>query len=63
MKSNNSRTGVVIIGVVQILLIGLRCLNLIAWPWWKVFTPLLVYLWILVLYVLLIMFVDVFEDL
>ena len=55
MKSNNSSSGggMGILGVLQIVFIVLKCLNIIDWPWMKVFIPLWIYIVLLVLVIAL----------
>lgn len=39
MKSNNSSSGVGVLGVLQIIFIVLKCADLIDWTWLQVFIP------------------------
>ena len=39
MKSNNSSSGMGVLGVLQTIFIVLKCIGLIDWPWLKVFIP------------------------
>ena len=37
--NNSSSSGIGVLGVLQIIFIVLKCLNLIDWTWWQVFIP------------------------
>lgn len=39
-KSNGGASGMSMLGVLQIIFIVLKVLNLIAWSWWAVLIPL-----------------------
>lgn len=39
MNKNRSNSGLSITGVLQIIFIVLKCLNLINWSWWVVLIP------------------------
>lgn len=39
MKSNNSSSGVGVLGVLQIIFIVLKCIGVIDWTWVQVFIP------------------------
>lgn len=38
-SSNNSSGGVGVLGILQIIFIVLKCLNIIDWTWTQVFIP------------------------
>lgn len=37
--SNNSSSGIGVLGVLQIIFIVLKCLDLVSWTWLQVFIP------------------------
>lgn len=41
-KENSATFSIGILDVLQIVLITLKCFDLIVWPWWKVFLPLMI---------------------
>ena len=40
-KENSATFSIGILDVLQIVLVTLNCFDLIVWPWWKVFLPLM----------------------
>jgi hypothetical protein len=38
-NSSSSSGGVGFVGLLQVLFIGLKLTNFIAWPWWQVLLP------------------------
>lgn len=59
MNNNSSRSGMSMLGVLQVIFIVLKCIGTIDWSWWAVLTP----LWIdLVLIVITVIFLIWFEE-
>jgi hypothetical protein len=52
-KSNNTSSGIGYTGVLTIVFIVLKLLNLITWSWWWVLSPLWISTLIAVLFILL----------
>ena len=47
--SNNTSSGMSMLGVLQIIFIVLKVLNLVAWSWWTVLIPLWIDLGLIVI--------------
>lgn len=54
MGSNEKRTGLGLLDVVQIIFIVLRCIGVIDWKWWQVLIP----LWINLALIVVVAFVE-----
>lgn len=54
MGSNEKRTGLGLLDVVQIIFIVLRCIGVIDWKWWQVLLP----LWINLALIVVVAFVE-----
>lgn len=61
-SSSSSSGGISFVGLLQILFIGLKLTNFIAWPWWQVLLPMIIYLGIVVFLLLLVAILSVLSD-
>lgn len=63
MSSSSSNSGGLgFVGMLQILFIGLKLTNFIAWPWWQVMLPTIIsfsiFIVCLILAAILLLFID-----
>ena len=61
-NSSSSSGGIGFVGLLQILFIGLKLTNFIAWPWWQVLLPTIISLSILFICLALVAFLLVLKD-
>jgi len=61
-SSSSSSGGVGFVGLLQVLFIGLKLTNFIAWPWWQVLLPTIITLSILFICLALVAILLFFED-
>lgn len=61
-SSSSSSGGIGFVGLLQILFIGLKLTNYIAWPWWQVLLPTIISLSILFICLALVAFLLVLKD-
>lgn len=61
-SSSSSSGGIGFFGLLQILFIGLKLTNFIAWPWWQVLLPTIISLSILFICLALVAFLLVLKD-
>jgi hypothetical protein len=61
-SSSSSSGGIGFFGLLQILFIGLKLTNFIAWPWWQVLLPTIISLSILFICLALVAFFLVLKD-
>jgi len=61
-SSSSSSGGVGFLGLLQILFIGLKLTNFIAWPWWQVLIPTIISLSILVICLVIVALILFFKD-
>lgn len=61
-NSSSSSGGVGFVGLLQILFIGLKLTNFIAWPWWQVLLPTIISLSILFICLALVALILFFKD-
>ena len=61
-SSSSSSGGIGFVGLLQVLFIGLKLTNFIAWPWWQVLLPTIIYVGIAVFLLLLLAVLSVLSD-
>lgn len=63
MSSSSSNSGGIgFVGLLQVLFIGLKLTNFIAWPWWQVLLPMIIYVGIAVFLLLLVAVLTVLSN-
>lgn len=61
-SSSSSSGGIGFVGLLQILFIGLKLTNYIAWPWWQVLLPTIISFSILIICLILVAIILFFKD-
>ena len=61
-NSSSSSGGIGFAGLLQILFIGLKLTNYIAWPWWQVLLPTIISFSILIVCLILVAIILFFKD-
>ena len=61
-SSSSSSGGIGFVGLLQILFIGLKLTNFIAWPWWQVLLPVIIYFGIVAVLLFILFVLTVISD-
>jgi len=61
-SSSSGSGGVGFVGLLQVLFIGLKLTNFIAWPWWQVLLPTIIYIGIVVFLLLILAVLTVLSE-
>ncbi len=61
-NSSSNSGGVGFVGLLQVLFIGLKLTNFIAWPWWQVLLPTIISFSILIICLALVAFLLVLKE-
>ncbi len=61
-SSTSSSSGIGFFGMLQILFIGLKLANFIAWPWWQVMLPAIISFSILIVFLIFVAIILFFTD-
>lgn len=61
-SSSSSSGGIGFVGLLQILFIGLKLTNFIAWPWWQVLLPVIIYSGIVAVLLFILFVLTVISD-
>jgi hypothetical protein len=61
-SSTSSSSGIGFFGMLQILFIGLKLTNSIAWPWWQVMLPTIISFSLLIVCLIFVAILLFFQD-
>jgi hypothetical protein len=61
-SSSSNSSGIGFVGMLQILFIGLKLTNFIAWPWWQVLLPTIISFSILIICLIIVAIILFFKD-
>ena len=61
-SSTSSSSGIGFFGMLQVLFIGLKLTNFIAWPWWQVMLPTIISFSILIVCLIFVAIILFFKD-
>jgi len=63
MSNSSSKSGGIgFVGLLQVLFIGLKLTNFIAWPWWQVLLPGIIYFGIVAILLFILFVLTVISD-
>jgi membrane protein YdbS with pleckstrin-like domain len=61
-SSSSGSGGISFVGLLQILFIGLKLTNFIAWPWWQVMLPTIISFFIFIVCLIIVAIILFFKD-
>jgi hypothetical protein len=61
-SSSSGSSGISFVGLLQVLFIGLKLTNFIAWPWWQVLLPGIIYFGIVAVLLFILFVLTVISD-